>query len=173
MLGPIYFPTISGPFFHLLPTKTCSCQLCWHLQQRGNEFPCEANSSRMNWMKAELIIAHYWKHFWFKKKKKKRGDIFIHISSWKLLGKMLLKSHHLQACNYQILEQKTHGQRTSKNTFIEIKNWGTAIVWNGSRTAGNGNSHNTLSDFTCLWSYQTDLKIQRLINLAAENIKLG
>lgn len=113
------------------------------------------------------------KTFLILKKKKKKGDIFIHISSWKLLGKMLLKSHHLQACNYQILEQKTHGQRTSKNTFIEIKNWGTAIVWNGSRTAGNGNSHNTLSDFTCLWSYQTDLKIQRLINLAAENIKLG
>lgn len=68
-----------GLFFHLLPTKTCSCQLCWHLQQRGNEFPCEANSSRMNWMKAELIIAHYWKHFWFKKKKKKE-EIFLSTS---------------------------------------------------------------------------------------------
>lgn len=60
------------------------------------------------------------------------GDIFIHISSWKLLGKMLLKSHHLQACNYQILEQK-HTVKGKKKNSIEIKKSGMAIVGNGRR----------------------------------------
>lgn len=47
---------------------------------------------------------------------------------------MLLKSHHLQACNYQILEQKhTVKGKKKKQLSIEIKNSGMAIVGNGRR----------------------------------------
>lgn len=65
---------------------------------------------------------------------------------------MLLKSHQLQACNYQILEQKHTVKGNKKNAFTGIKkqNWGWQLL------GMQGEKFIILCDFACLLSYQTD-----------------